>query len=1604
MRPFAFAAIVAAALTASLHAGDGNRLAYLDGNDPFYPTRIFPKLTTPMWVGEEGVEAVVILSIDDMRGHEKWETFLRPIIARLKKVDGRAPISIMTNRIDPDEPHLKEWLKEGLSLETHTYDHPCPLLQGGNFEKAKQTYDRCVDQMFAVPGSKPVAFRMPCCDSLNSVSPRFFAEIFNKVTEKGNFLTIDSSVFNLTTANDPDLPRELVIDKDGQDRFLKYVPTDRTWVGTIENYPYPYVIGKLCWEFPCAMPSDWQANHLFKKNADPRLTEDWKAMLDCMVIKQGVMPVVFHPHGWSKPEQFVELIDYAVKKHGKKVKFLTFKECQERLNKNVLGGQVLRAAKSGQDMGIRLYDVNSDGFIDAVISTDEGKEGRIWLPTEKVWKVANAVLDEPRPILPAKLPAARFHPDGSDAGLRFVDIDEDGYDDVIFSNEKEYGLYLFDPAKKGWTRKVFHGKQGDGKALPPFTIKGKNNGAWFHSRHLYVQNESTALLKDLVDRRSYNELLAGVEPTAKSPAAALKAIKTRPGFVVEEMVCEPLVQDPIAMSWGPDGKLWVVEMGDYPLGVDGKGKPGGKVLCLESTKDNGKYDKVTTFLDKLPFPTNVLPWRKGVLITCAPDILYAEDTDGDGKADKIVKLYSGFTEGNQQHRVNSLVWGLDNWIYCANGDSGGSVKSVKKGTTVNISGRDLRIRPDTGDIDLQAGQTQYGRSRNDWGDWFGCNNSNPMYHFALADHYIRRNPHVAAPDPRVQISEKPGAAEVFPISRTLPRFNSPEGANHFTSACSCIVYRDDLFGPLFSNSTFVSEPVHNLVHREIIEPNGVTFKSRRAPDEQTSEFLASSDNWFRPTSLATGPDGALWIADMYRHVIEHPQWIPSDWQKRLDLRAGHDMGRIYRVYPAGVKPRAIPRLDRMTTAELVAALDSPSGWQRDMAQMMLIWKADKEAVPLLEKQVKESKRPLCRLHSLCTLDGLDALTKEMVKIGLKDEHPGVRRHAVRLCEARLDPSFGIDLVRLVEDKDAQVRMQLAYTLGEWDDPIASSMLAAVAVESNGDRFLLAAAMSSVNKKNLDGVLKAVMEARRDAPPPAALIENLLRLASALNHTKALVTLLDAVGSAKDGKYTPWHFTALAGLLDALDQRGLTLAKLRDQDPELKQAVTKLGDLFKAARSTLADKASNNDDKRQAMLLVGRGLEMQKEEVTLLGGFLSPQSPDDLQSAAIASLGRIKGDAVPAELLRNWKGYSPKTRNAVLDVLLRRDDWLKATLDALEKKAIAPSEVDSPRRQRLLEHRDAAVRARVTKLFAGLVNADRQKVIDSYADVLTLQGDATKGLAIFTKNCAACHKLGDVGNVVGPDLASVADKSSQGLLIAVLDPNRAVEARYVNYSAITRAGLTITGILASETGNSITLLGQDGKPQVILRKDLDELTSTGKSLMPEGLEKEIKPQEMADLFAFVRSVGPQVKPKVFKGNKPELVKAKGGVLLLTAKNAEIYGKNLVFEEKNENLGYWDTDDGQAIWTVDVPKSGRYSVVVHYSCVKESAGKSFVLQAGSNQLTGKVTSTGSWDTFQEMEAGSIVLSAGQQRLSMRPAGRLVGTAMLDLKAIKLVPVKE
>ncbi len=1682
--------LLAVLVASSSLAADGNRLAYLDEPlNPYYPHCNFPKLITPQWVGEEGVDCVVTLAIDDMRDPAKYEAFLRPILDRLKKIDGRAPVSIMTCQVKPDDPQLQTWLKEGLSIECHTFDHPCPCLKDSSLKTAKETYDKCVDLISQIPNNKPVAFRMPCCDSLNTPSPRFWAEVMNKTTPAGNFLQIDSSVFNLITPLDKELPAEITQLPSGEARFQRYIPF-KNFVNTIEDYPYPYVIGRMCWEFPCVVPSDWSAQHVQKPN-NPDTVRDLKLALDAVVLKKGVYNLVFHPHGWIRSEQIVDLIDHAVTKHGKKVKFLTFKECAERLNENLLAHHALRDA-TGKLVCIDFRDLTrpEDGILDVELSFGVGHFwARRWSLAKRMWEEGSnkdsgktelykdlAVIRKnirwieievrkpgiyaefmpgkkstrlrtrkPKtsslvPVLedaPFQFPTAvMFHP-SDDLGLRLIDVNSDGKLDCLFSNSDRYCLYLFKDMKEGWATKVFdevRGKEtGTAPVIPPFVrADGTNNGAFFHSGALCVINEDTARLPNHVQIITFAEMLkkAGVRgqesgvksqesganskpgpqddrPPPLSPEQALASFTLRPGMKIELVASEPLIVDPVAFDWGPDGRLWVVEMRDYPNGLNWKkpgdpmGKPGGRVKVLTDTDSDGKYDDAKIFLDEIPFPTGVKVWRKGILITSAPDILYAEDTDGDDKADVRKILYHGFGEGNQQHRVNGLRWGLDNWLHVGNGDSGGQIKSELTGEQVNVGGRDLRIRPDEGKLETTSGNTQFGRERNDWGDWFGNNNSNPIFHYVLDDHYLRRNPHSAPPSVTRHIQAAPGVAPVFPKSRTLARFNDLHTANRFTSACSTTIYRDDLLGPDFIGNFFVCEPVHNLVHREPITADGVSFRAERAADEKESEFLASSDNWFRPSMVRTGPDGAIWISDMYRFVIEHPTWIPPETQKKLDLRAGDDKGRIYRVYPENGRLRKVPRFDRLNAAELVAQLESPNGIIRDLAHQMLVLYSFETADKSLQTLVKQSAMPQARLQALCALDGSLQLDEETLLIALGDEHPGVRRHAIRLAESRLKKSTKLSaaVLKHVEEAEPTIRLQLAYSLGEWNDPRSAQALAKIALASQSDPYITAAVLSSLNKENVGPVLAAVMGGNGKGPPPERLVDRLLRISAALGDDDALVKAIAAITQSKDGKFAAWQFTALAGMLDVTSRRKQSLDQKLDD--KLRGQVV---ETFQAARDAIA--AGRGDDrlaqaKRLAAIsLLGRGPDSQDQDLEVLAALLAPQESAEVQSAAAMALGKLSGENIPEFLLAGWQSHSPVLRSQILDSLMAREVSILALLDAVEKGAVPASQIDARRRQQLLTDVSEKVRTRAEKVLAGAVDPNRINLIEQYKPALTAAGDKEKGKAVFAKRCANCHRLENVGHLVGSDLSAMTNRSLDVYLIAILDPNRAVEDRYLDYAALTDDGKTTSGILISETGNSITLAQPEGKQVQILRSELEQLKSTGKSLMPEGVEKDITVEEMGHLLTYLRGSG--APPKQFPGNKPEVVRPfVDGSIRLLAMNARIYGPTIVFEEQYRNLGYWSSQEDHAAWNLEVEQAGEYRVQLDYACEDGAAGDSYVISVAGQTVGGKVTGTGNWDTYKSLTVGTVKLAKGPAELFIRSDGS-IKSALMDLRGVRLLPV--
>ena len=331
-----------------------------------------------------------------------------------------------------------------------------------------------------------------------------------------------------------------------------------------------------------------------------------------------------------------------------------------------------------------------------------------------------------------------------------------------------------------------------------------------------------------------------------------------------------------------------------------------------------------------------------------------------------------------------------------------------------------------------------------------------------------------------------------------------------------------------------------------------------------------------------------------------------------------------------------------------------------------------------------------------------------------------------------------------------------------------------------------------------------------------------------------------------------------------------------------------------------------------------------------------------------------------------------------------------------------SNFDAARRQRLVAHSNAAIRTRATKLLEVSANADRQKIVAEFAAKLkdsSIAADATRGTEIFKKRCATCHKLKDIGTSVGSDLMSLTDKSIAALLTAILDPNKAVEAKFLAYTAVNKQGQTFSGLIAAETGNSITLMAADGKQHTLLRADLDEFISSTKSFMPEGLEKDVSPSELADVIAFVQSSGPP--PKKFDGNQPEAVNsdANGGLKLL-ATNAEIYGKTLVYESPFKNLGYWGSVDDRAVWTIRVAKERKFSIRLNYACDNSTAGNDVLFEVAGQSVTAKIVGTGSWENYQTAILGELTLPAGEHRLTVRAAESLKNHLM-DLKELRLVP---
>jgi putative membrane-bound dehydrogenase-like protein len=957
------------------------------------------------------------------------------------------------------------------------------------------------------------------------------------------------------------------------------------------------------------------------------------------------------------------------------------------------------------------------------------------------------------------------------------------------------------------------------------------------------------------------------QPVAPEQAAA--TLTVRPAYRIELVAAEPLVADPVALSFDEHGRLFVVEMRDYS---ERRAERLGRIRRLEDTDGDGRFDRATTFAEDLPWPTAVFCWGRGVFVGATPDLLFLEDADDNGIADRRETVFTGFASDfapyqtnrlNVQALLNSLSWGLDNRIHGSASLSGGKVRPAAQPTAqpVDLRGRDFSFDPRTRSLRAESGGGQHGLSFDNAGRKFVCSNSDHLQLVHYEARYADRNPNYTPPNPRLNIAVDGPAAAVFRLSgeepwrlmRTRwrvaglvpgPIEGGGRASGYFTAATGVTIYRGNAWPAADHGDVLIADCGSNLIHRKKLSRTGMSWSAARASDETHREFVASTDNWFRPVQFANGPDGALYVLDMYREVIEHPWSLPPGIKRHLDLHNGADRGRIFRLVPNGFQQPPQPRLASASNTDLVRALEHANGWHRDTAARLLYQRNDKSLAGTIERLLVESSFPLGRLHALYALDGLEVLSDAHLLHGLSDPASDVRRHAVRLAEHRLreqqvSEPLWTALERLTDDPDPEVRLQLAFTLGEIRHSRRIQALARLGARDAEELWARVAILTSVGAEAW-ALFQSLLPSPT-APCGAGLRTLLTELAAQLApapdpaRTQAL---LDSVRTAGDARLT----LAIAGRLGTTPGMPPGVAALFVQSRSWRE-------LTSSALALAADSSAEESLRIEAIRFLG--LTRPAGATSPLRTALDVRQPPAVQHAATQALLEFPDAAATELILAAWERFAPDTRALAATAVLAKRDSIIPFLEAVRAGRLTTTDVPIDRLPSLRAHPDPRVRTLTRELFPEALARERDAVVRDYQSALGLRGDPSSGARIFEARCAACHRVGGLGVALGPDLASTRANSPEQVLTSILDPNRDVPPAHTAYTAETRDGEAYTGLLLADTAGGIVLHQGGGVETRIRRADLLSLKSQGKSLMPDGLEAGLSAQSMADLLAFLR---------------------------------------------------------------------------------------------------------------------------------------------------------
>ncbi|CAN5336193.1 hypothetical protein BH23VER1_BH23VER1_02570 [soil metagenome] len=864
-----------------------------------------------------------------------------------------------------------------------------------------------------------------------------------------------------------------------------------------------------------------------------------------------------------------------------------------------------------------------------------------------------------------------------------------------------------------------------------------------------------------------------------------------PGLEMALVASDPDVGDPIAMACDEAGRLYVVEGRGYPTdeGV-------GVVALLDDPDGDGRYVRVADFASGLRFPTGIMPWRGGALVTDAPDVLYLRDTDGDGVADHREVVLTGFdTDKSTQLRVNDPTLAPDGWIYFAGGLSGGEIVVPGAGAPPGRGG-DVRWNPATGDIEPTDGSSQYGIAFD--GAWrrFLCTNRIQNKHVVLPSRYLQRNPRLAfsdsveiTPTDRIDdlLKSENTAARLYPISDNVTTADSHAGT--FSAACGVTVYRSASLPDRYHGATIACDPTANLIHADRLAPNGATFSAVRFPGE--AEFLRSRDNRFRPVFLAEGPGGALFVCDMRRDVIEHPDYLPDEVRARTNFDGGRLEGRIYRVTSAGSEPPKVPPFDNLTDQ-----LESKHAWERDTAFRLAI---ERGVTPELSESAPAESRVLALW--------MGPRDTDVIASGLGDPAPAVRETALRILAegGAVDDSLVVKVQNLASEDDPKVRFWATLVLGYVSGDEAVDDLASIGMLQAGDRWFRAAALSGC-------------AGREEAVWDTILGPKGLEIQGAFEFI-ADTAALDAGGEDFIGRIMASELPDESKVA-ALSYSEHRLADELELDPS--------GDLWTVAPEIGVRFLGNGGVAGQTKLV-----------------------------RMIRSLGSSTADSWAAEALRYLdpealaslfvEGLPPYLRQAAQARLASGEAGQDHLFGLLESGAVSVSSLD-PSQRAALEKRDAT---RAATHFEAAGGEARMAVYEALKPVAKRDGDPDVGREIFAAACASCHRLEGEGFNVGPDLYGIRNQPKDAILLHIVVPNREVLAGFTGHVVTLKNGRSAAGLIGSETATSITVRQALGIEETFLRDDIAKVEALPVSLMPDGLEAAWSEDDLAGLLAFLR---------------------------------------------------------------------------------------------------------------------------------------------------------